>query len=71
MQDITEQLARRDRFRRALALAKTPEQRMEDMAKLQERMWATLTSSPDGYAHFLRRNFRKRAIPIRDFDDAG
>lgn len=66
MDDLAEQFARRDRLRRKLALEKTPEQRMRDMARLQERMWATLRSSPDGYAHFLRRNYKARAIKVRD-----
>jgi hypothetical protein len=65
---LAEQLARRDRLRRKLALAKTPAQRMQDMQKLQDRMFATLRSSPAGYAHFLRRNFKARAIPVRDPD---
>jgi hypothetical protein len=62
MDDIADQLAIRDRLRRKLALQKTPEQRMEDMGRLQERVWATMRSSPDGYAHFLRRNFKARSI---------
>lgn len=64
--DIAAQLARRDRLRRRLALQKTPEQRMQDMAQLQKSMWATLLSSPEGYAHFLRRNYRARAVRRRD-----
>jgi hypothetical protein len=66
MDDFAEQFARRNRLRRKLALEKTPEQRMVDMARLQERMWATLRNSPDGYAHFLRRNYKARAIKVRD-----
>jgi hypothetical protein len=62
MDDLTEQLARRDRLRRKLALLKTPEQRMADFARLQQRMWTTLLSNPQGYAHFLRRNFKARAV---------
>ena len=64
MEDISRQLAARDRYRRRLALLKTPEQRMEEMADLQEQMWARLRSNPEGYAHFLRRNYKARAIPI-------
>ena len=62
------QLAARDRLRRKLALRKTPAQRVADMARLQEAMWATLRRSPEGYRHFLRRNFKARAIsaPITD-----
>jgi len=66
--DLTRQLARRDRLRRKLALQKTPAQRMRDMQQLQNRMFATLRGSPAGYAHFLRRNFKARVISVRDFD---
>lgn len=66
--DIAEQFSRRDRFRRKLALQKTPAQRMADMARRQQMMWATLQRSPNGYAHFLRRNFKARAISVRDFN---
>ena len=64
MEDLAAQLARRDRYLRRLASAKTPEQRMTDMAALQSRMWETLRSSPQGYAHFLRRNYKMRAIKV-------
>jgi len=66
--EIAAQLAARDRLRRKLPLRKTPAQRMADMAGLQEAMWATLRRTPDGYRHFLRRNFKARAIsaPITD-----
>jgi hypothetical protein len=37
---------------------------MADMAQLQKAMWARLQSSPEGYTHFLRRNYKARAIPI-------
>lgn len=68
MDDIAEQLARRDRLRRKLAREKSSEQRMADMARLQAAMWATLRQSPAGYAHFLRRNFKARAVifPVQD-----
>jgi hypothetical protein len=64
MDEIAEQLAARDRYRRRLAVQKTPEERMAEMARLQKAMWARLQSSPEGYAHFLRRNYKARAIPI-------
>ena len=64
MDDIAARLAARDRYRRRLALRKTPEERMAEMARLQEAMWARLRSSPEGYAHFLRRNYKARAIPM-------
>jgi hypothetical protein len=62
MDDINEQLEIRDRFRRKLAMGKTPEERMRDRAKMQAAAWATLRRSPEGYAHFMRRNFRARSI---------
>jgi hypothetical protein len=54
-----------ERYRRKLAWRKTPEERMRDMDRLQERMWAILRSSPQGYAHFMRRNFKARAIDVK------
>jgi hypothetical protein len=67
-EDIARQLAARDRLRRKLSLQKTPAQRMHDLAKLQAAAWAELRSSPNGYAHFLRRNFKARSVsgPITD-----
>ena len=64
MDEIASQLAARDRYRRRISLQKTPEQRMADMARLQKAMWDMLQSSPEGYARFLRRNYKVRAIPI-------
>jgi hypothetical protein len=68
MDDLAEQLARRDRYRRKLAWAKTPEQRMREMAEMQERAWAVLRSNPAGYAWFMRRNFKARAVRARNVD---
>ena len=65
MDDISEQLARRDRVRRHLTMKKTPEERMEAMARLQESASATLQRSSEGYAHFLRRNYKARADRTR------
>ena len=63
--DLTEQLAVRDRMRKRLALQSTPEERLRTMASLQQQAWETLRKSPAGYAHFLARNFKARAIPVR------
>jgi hypothetical protein len=68
MDDLTEQLSRRDRLRRKLAWAKTPEQRMREMAQMQARAWAVLRSNPKGYAWFMKRNYKARAIDVRDAD---
>ena len=66
MDEISEQHARMEHFRRKLAWRKTPEERMRDMVKLQNRMWAILRSSPQGYAHFMRRNFKARAVSYKE-----
>jgi hypothetical protein len=65
-EDIAEQLALRDRFLRNRRLRMTPEQRMEEMHRLQTQAWATLKMSPKGYAHFMARNFKTRAIDVSD-----
>jgi len=55
---ISEALARRDRFRKALNARRTPQERLAAMRALQE----SAVMSPEGYAHFMRRNFKARAI---------
>jgi len=62
MEDIAEELARRDRFLRNRRMQMTPEQRMEQMWRMQAQAWAILKKSPKGYAHFMARNFKARAI---------
>jgi len=64
MDDIAEQLARRDRVRRHYSQSLTPEQRLDAMSRHQARAWAILRSNPDGYAHFIRRNMKVRAIDV-------
>ena len=63
MDDIAAQLAARDRLRRHLEAKKTYSQRLREMAELQAATWQRLRQSPEGYAHFLRRNFKARSIP--------
>jgi len=63
MDDIAEQLARRDRVRWHYWQSLTFEQRLDAMSRLQARAWAILRSNPDGYARFIRRNMKARAIP--------
>ena len=63
MDDIAEQLARRDRVRRHYWQSLTFEQRLDAMSRHQARAWAILRSNPEGYAHFIRRNMKARAIP--------
>ncbi len=69
MDEIAEQLAIRDSFRKKLEMRKTPEERMREFKILQERTLQVLLNSPEGYARFLRRNFKARAIDVRDFND--
>jgi len=64
MDDVAEQLARRDRFLRHQQMQMTPEQRMAEMQRLQEQAFALLKQSPKGYAHFIARNFKKRAVEV-------
>ena len=66
MDDIAEQLAIRDSFRRKMVLKDSPAERMRAMARLQQRTWDALRASPTGWANFLRRNFKMRAIDVRD-----
>lgn len=63
MDEIAAQLAARDRLRRHLEAQKTYAQRLREMAQLQAATWELLRKSPQGYAHFLRRNFKARSIP--------
>jgi hypothetical protein len=65
MDDIAEQLKIRDSFRRKMAALKTPRERMRDLAQLQNSTWAVLQRSPNGYAHFMRRNFKARSISLK------
>jgi hypothetical protein len=65
MWTIAQQLARRDRFLRHQRLNQTPQQRMAAMMALQQATWDILRNSPAGYAHFIRRNFKARAIDAR------
>jgi hypothetical protein len=66
--ELTDQLAVRDRFRRKLARLQSPAERVRNMMRIQKIMWATLRSSPEGYAYFLRRNFKARAIDVGNPD---
>jgi hypothetical protein len=68
MDDINEELARRDRYMRRTALQRTPAERLRKMAEMQKQAWEVLRNSPEGYARFLRRNFKQRAIDVRESD---
>jgi hypothetical protein len=66
MDDPAEQLKIRDSLRKKLVQQATPEERLRDMMRLQQMTWDLLRQSPEGYAHFMRRNFKARAIPVPD-----
>jgi hypothetical protein len=59
----------RDSFLRKINLARSTAERMRLMEQLQAQSWRVLRSSPQGYAHFLKRNFAARAIEVKA-DDA-
>jgi hypothetical protein len=67
-EEIAEQFALRDRMRKKLAARETYSERMQKMAALQEATWKALQASPSGWAHFLRRNFKARAIDVTKLD---
>ncbi|HEY8665926.1 MAG TPA: hypothetical protein VIL86_04630 [Tepidisphaeraceae bacterium] len=55
-------LSPRDRLMRRQAALLTPEERMARMEALQNACFAALQANPAGWEHFLRRNFKKRAV---------
>ena len=65
MDDLSEQLAIRDRMRKRLAAQSSPAERLEQMLRLQRQAWDLLRQSPQGYAHFHRRNLKARAIAVQ------
>jgi hypothetical protein len=69
-EEIAEQFARRDRMRKKMAARESYSQRMQKMADLQEATWKALRASPTGWAHFLHRNFKARAIDVAKSDAA-
>jgi hypothetical protein len=64
MDNIQEQFSLRDRMRKRLSARKTPSQRLREMARRQQLAEGMLRRSPEGYARFLRRNFKARAIDV-------
>jgi hypothetical protein len=65
MDAIGEQFEARDKFAKRYYAQMAPAQRMLAMARLQNSAWDILRKSADGYAHFLRRNFKARAVKFR------
>jgi hypothetical protein len=58
----TPDLAARDRHLRSRVLALTPSERLAAMRSLMASSWAALQRHPEGMAHWLRRNYRARAV---------
>lgn len=58
----TPDLAARDRHLRSRVLALTPSERLAAMRALVASSWAALQRHPEGMAHWLRRNYRSRAV---------
>ncbi len=56
----SEQTTAAESYRRKQVLALTYEQRMERAERLHREATELLMSSPEGYAAFMKRNFRER-----------
>ncbi len=54
----------RTRFERRLRSSESPEQRFARFVQLQRRSFELLQASPDGFQHFLRRNFQSRRAEV-------
>jgi hypothetical protein len=52
----------RDRLRRRLAAALTPQQRIERLAVILDDCARLLAANPEAMDRFWRRNLRKRAV---------
>ena len=58
----TSDLTARDRHLRSRALGLTPSERLAAMRAILASSWAALERHPEGMAHWLRRNYRARAV---------
>jgi hypothetical protein len=54
----------RDQALMARGLALSPRERLAEMQRLIDEAWALLEKNPAGKAHFLKRNFKARRIPV-------
>ncbi len=68
MESESEQLARRGRLMREMALRMTPEQRIERGRQMHEWAMQQLRANPEAWDRFIRRNSRQRAVPARDHE---
>lgn len=62
--DISSAIEARRRFERRLRSSESPEQRLARFVRLQRRSFELLHASPDGFQHFLRRNYRSRRAEV-------
>ena len=60
--EIAEQLGRRDRFRNRLWALQTWDERLAALDRHQSAAAAAMRLSAEGYARYLRRNYRARSI---------
>ena len=65
-QEIQDAIERRDRYRRRYELRRSPGERLAAFYELQQTAFALLRASPEGYQHFLRRNYASRRTEIVD-----
>jgi hypothetical protein len=68
--DLARQLSARDRMIQRHRAAQSPAERLAAMMRLQAASRELLRRSPEGYAHFLRRNFKARSVGARSADGA-
>ncbi|MDY0165200.1 MAG: hypothetical protein RBS80_01565 [Thermoguttaceae bacterium] len=65
-EEIQAAIDRRQRCAAQMQGNRTPGERLEAFVRLQQASFQVLQSSPDGYRHFLRRNFYARRAEIID-----
>jgi hypothetical protein len=56
----------RTRYQRQMWENRTADERLAEMAKLQQVSFRVLRESPSGYQHFLRRNMASRRAEVID-----
>lgn len=64
--DLYEQAQRRAKYVARRRAGQTPAERLALLAGLQAASFRLLRSSPQGYEHFLRRNFHSRRAEVID-----
>ncbi len=61
---ISQAIRRRSEYARRVGDARTPGQRLADFARIQQVAFSILRASPNGYHHFVRRNYRARRVEV-------